>query len=99
MDKERYGAIDGLRAYAAIGVAIMHIKENGYLISGFISEEVIGEFGNFVFLFMVISAFGMCCGYYGRINSNGIKLSDYYGKRFKKVLPFFGLRFVIAVGI
>lgn len=38
---------------------------------------------------MTVSAFGMCCGYYEKIINNKISFSDIYGKRFKKILPFF----------
>ena len=40
---------------------------------------------------MVISAFGMCCGYYEKILKNEITLEKFYVKRFKKILPFFAL--------
>ena len=68
MEQKHYGAIDGLRAMAAIGIVMMHMAANNdYQISGFIYEKLIPSFTNFVFLFMVISGFGMCCGYYEKI--------------------------------
>ena len=57
--KDRYNAIDGLRTFAAIGVLAMHVNENSFCLSGFISERVIGVMGDFVFLFMIISGFSM----------------------------------------
>lgn len=68
---------------------------NDYEISGFVYDNLIGSFGNFVFLFMVISSFGMCCGYYDKIINNKISLTDFYKKRFLKTLPFFSLLVVI----
>lgn len=96
-----YGAINGLRAYAAIGVALMHIKANGnYAIPGFFSESFISSLGEFVYLFMIVSGFSMCCGYYDRILNNKITVGDFYGKRYKKIWPFFAvlclLDFVIS---
>lgn len=92
MKKEYYGSIDGLRTIACIGIVLMHISaNNSYSIPGFIYNSMIPSFTNFVFLFMTVSAFGMCCGYYERILNNKISFSDFYGKRFKKILPFFGL--------
>ena len=68
MEKKHYGAIDGLRAIAAIGIVMMHMGvNNNYEIGGYIYNKIIPSFTNFVFLFMVISAFGMCCGYYEKI--------------------------------
>lgn len=92
MKKKYYDAIDGLRAYAAFGVALMHIKANGnYQIAGFISESLIGSMGEFVFLFMIISGFSMCCGYYERFINNQITIGDFYSKRYKKIWPYFSV--------
>lgn len=46
---------------------------------------------------MTVSAFGMCCGYYHKMLNNQINLSDFYTKRFKKILPFFALLVLIDV--
>lgn len=92
MEKKHYGAIDGLRTIACVGIVMMHIAANNtYDISGFIYNTMISSFTNFVFLFMTVSAFGMCCGYYHRMLENKVNLTDFYGKRFKKILPFFGV--------
>lgn len=91
MEKRHYGAIDGLRMIAAFGIAMMHIQANSnYEISGYVYNTVIPSFTNFVFLFMTVSAFGMCCGYYDKILKGRVDFSEFYGKRFKKILPFFG---------
>lgn len=88
--KHRYGSIDGLRVIACIGIVIMHIRANtNYEIDGFLYNTVIPSFTNFVFLFMMVSAFGMCCGYYEKVIHNTISFSEFYSKRFKKILPFF----------
>ena len=100
MEKKRYGAIDGLRMIAAIGIALMHISANtNYQISGYVYNKIIPSFANFVFLFMTISAFGMCCGYYEKVLNNQLSLSKFYGKRFKKILPFFGILVLIDLAM
>lgn len=100
MKKEHYGAIDGLRTIACIGIVLMHMAaNNSYSISGFIYDSMIPSFTNFVFLFMTVSAFGMCCGYYERIINNKIAFSDFYGKRFKKILPFFGVLVLLDIAM
>lgn len=58
---------------------------------------MIPSFTNFVYLFMTVSAFGMCCGYYHKMLNNQINLSDFYTKRFKKILPFFAILVLIDV--
>lgn len=98
MEKRYYGAIDGLRMIAAFGIVMMHICLNSnYEISGYIYNIIIPSFTNFVFLFMVISAFGMCCGYYKKIMRNQISVSIFYGKRFKKIFPFFAILVLLDV--
>ena len=92
MKKEHYASIDGLRTIACIGIVMMHMAANNtYVINGFVYESIIPSFTNFVFLFMTVSAFGMCCGYYHKILNNQINITEFYTKRFKKILPFFGL--------
>ena len=91
MEKRHYGAIDGLRMIAAFGIAMMHIRaSSNYEITGYVYNTIIPSFTNFVFLFMTVSAFGMCCGYYDKMLQNQVRLTEFYGKRFKKILPFFG---------
>ena len=98
MEKIRYGAIDRLRMIAAFGIAMMHIRANcNYEITGFIYNTMIPSFTNFVFLFMTVSAFGMCCGYYDKILKGRVDFTDFYGKRFKKILPFFGVLVLIDI--
>jgi len=77
---------------------MMHLAANtGYSITGFFYNSMIPSFTNFVYLFMTVSAFGMCCGYYHKMLNNQINLSDFYTKRFKKILPFFALLVLIDV--
>ena len=79
--KERYEGGDGLKAYAIIGIALMHILTNGeYGIGGFVFEQLIPSFTNLVFLFMMVSGFGMCCGYYQKIKDQIISVGDFYTK-------------------
>lgn len=83
---------------ACIGIMMMHLQaNNNYEITGYFYNTVIPSFTNFVFLFMTVSAFGMCCGYYEKVMKQTISLSDFYAKRFKKILPFFGVLVLIDV--
>lgn len=96
----RYDALNGIRAFSAIGIVIMHVLANGkYALSGFVFTKLIPSFADLVFLFMIISAFSMCCGYYDKISENKISLDAFYRKRFHKILPFFGLLSLIDVVI
>ena len=89
---DRYEGIDGLKAYAIIGIVLMHVLSNGkYAINGFVFEQFIPSFTNLVFLFMMVSAFGMCCGYYQRVVDRKIRVEDFYKKRYVKIWPYFAL--------
>ena len=99
--KERYEGIDGLKAYAILGIALMHILSNGnYELGGFVFERLIPSFTNLVFLFMMVSGFGMCCGYYQKIVDRKISMEEFYSKRYIKIWPYFvllcALDFVIS---
>lgn len=91
-ENNRYASIDGLRTYAAIGIIAMHMRSpanNSFEISGKIFNLVIPFFTNFVFLFMIVSAFCMCCGYYEKFTSGNVSVSSFYERRFIKIFPFF----------
>ena len=46
---DRYEGIDGLKAYAIIGIALMHVLANGeYELGGFAFERLIPSFTNLV---------------------------------------------------
>ena len=94
MEKKHYYGIDWLRAMACIGIVMMHMiskANNNYFLYGFIAEKMIPSFTNFTFLFMTISAFGMCVGYYEKVRSGKVNWVDFYKKRYMKVLPFFAV--------
>ena len=97
--RENYNSLDGLRAYSAIGIAMMHFLAN--IKSGQLSwmpaNHVISFFTNFVYLFFIVSAFSMCCGYYERMKSGQVSMNDFYKKRYKRIWPYFALLCMIGL--
>lgn len=94
-DKARYDAID-----SAIGIVLMHVLANGsYGLSGFVFEQLLPSFTNLVFLFMAVSGFSMCCGYYHKIINNQVHVNEFYSKRYAKIWPFFALLNVLDLVI
>lgn len=58
--------------------------------------NVIPWFTNFTLLFMIISAFSMCCGYYERVKSGAITPAKFYAKRYHRTWPFFAMMVMIS---
>lgn len=88
---ERYEALDGLRAYAAIGIVLMHVLSNiGVKPSeNYLTGTLIPWFTDFTLMFMMVSGFSLCCGYYDRMKSGAITPNAFYKKRYIRILPFF----------
>lgn len=99
--KQRFDALDGLRVIACIGIVLMHVKSNIAVkpTSSFLVDNIISFTGDFVSMFMMVSAFGLCCGYFERFVVGTIKPNDFYSKRYKRVLPFFALLTMIDVAM
>lgn len=94
--KERYEGIDGLKAYAILGITLMHILANGdFGLNGFMFQKLIPSFTNLVFLFMTVSGFGMCCGYYQKFKDQKISVGEFYAKRYSKIWPYYALLCVL----
>lgn len=90
MNNQHISTLDGVRALAAIGIVLMHIRANtDYEIDGYFYNKIIPSFTDFVYIFMALSAFGLCCGYYEKVKTGSISLSKFYNKHFYKILPFF----------
>lgn len=81
-----------MRAYAAIAILAMHVLENSEYtgIASTVSTKV-DLLKWLIYLFMIISGFSLCCGYYERILEQSISIVEFYKKRYKKILPFFTL--------
>ena len=90
--RDRYENLDGFRAFAAIGIIITHVRDNGgFRFSGFVLTTLISSFSLLPLLFMLLSAFSMCCGYYERFRNGTISLEQFYSRRYSRIWPFFAL--------
>lgn len=97
---ERYYSLDGVRAFASIGIVLLHVLANGnYDLNSSLAEKTISSFSGLVFFFMMISSFSLCCGYYDKFMNNTISLSKFYTKRYTRIWPFFALLVLIDVVI
>jgi len=79
MEKKHYYGIDWLRVIACVGIVLMHMKaNNSYELSGFVAQRMIPSFTDFTFLFMTVSAFGMCVGYFEKVKAGKVNWVDFY---------------------
>lgn len=93
---EYYNSLDGLRTLSCFSIIAMHIALNtNYQISGFLWDRFIPSLTWLVYLFLIISGFGMCAGYLDRFHNGTIDLETFYKRRYTKILPF--LFFLIAL--
>lgn len=83
---KKYDSLDGIRAYAAILILAMHVFENSKYneISNVVSIRI-DLLKWLVYLFMILSGFSLCCGYYEKFKNQEISIEGFY----KKILPFF----------
>ena len=86
---ERYENLDGLRAISCICIIAMHIVANADYAVHPILQTIMVSWTHFVLLFIMISGYGMCCGYYEKFKNKQIDLNQFFGKRYKKIGPFF----------
>jgi peptidoglycan/LPS O-acetylase OafA/YrhL len=76
----------------------MHIRANtNYQLQGNYLYSFIPSLTWLVYLFIMISGFGMCAGYLEKFQNGIVDLETFYKKRYGKILPFFGFLLVIAL--
>ena len=93
---DRYSSLDGLKAIAATCIVMTHVLSNlGVTLSFPALNPFINSFSFFTLLFMMVSAFGMCCGYYEKFKQGQVSLNKFYKKRYTRILPFFALMVAI----
>jgi len=94
--QEQYSSINGLRAFSAVGILFMHVRlENDFKIEGFLFNKIIPSFTHLTLLFMMISGFCMCCGYYEKIKENRISVTEFYSRRYQRIWPYFAILVVL----
>lgn len=62
---------------------------------GLLTEKIIPSFDYLVYLFMIISGFGMCNGYYQKLKDGNYDLNKFYSRRYKKTVPFFSILIIM----
>ena len=89
---KKYDNINGLRTFACLAIIAWHVMANSaFQLNAFMSGRIIPSWNYLVYLFMIISGFGMCNSYYDRVKSGSYDLNAFYLKRYQKNLPFFAL--------
>ncbi len=88
----KYKGIDGLKAITILIIVLIHVTFNGnYNIDSHYYNSFIYHIRICVEIFFILSAFGMCCGYYEKFKNKEIDLNYFYKKRIIKIWPYFAL--------
>ena len=69
----------------------MHVLSNIVVkpSENYLTGTLIPWFTDFTLMFMMVSGFSLCCGYYGRMKAGSITPNAFYKKRYMRILPFF----------
>ena len=92
MEKQRFGALDGLRAVFGIGIVLYHIKEQfNFAFSSLFMPvyEYGGYFGNYIFF--MISGLLISLRYKELLVSGKCRFGTFLGKRICRVYPVYFL--------
>ena len=93
---KKYRNIDALRSFGCLAIIAWHVKANtNFNGGGGLTERIIPSFDYLVYLFMIISGFGMCNGYYQKLKDGNYDLNKFYSRRYKKTVPFFSILIIV----
>ena len=93
---KKYRNIDALRSFGCLAIIAWHVKANtNFNGGGLLTEKIIPSFDYLVYLFMIISGFGMCNGYYQKLKDGNYDLNKFYSRRYKKTVPFFSILIIM----
>lgn len=93
---KKYRNIDALRSFGCLAIIAWHVKANtNFNGGGVLTERIIPSFDYLVYLFMIISGFGMCNGYYKKLKDENYDLNKFYSRRYKKTVPFFSILIIM----
>lgn len=93
---KKYRNIDALRSFGCLAIITWHVKANtNFNGGGVLTERIIPSFDYLVYLFMIISGFGMCNGYYQKLKDGNYDLNKFYSRRYKKTVPFFSILIIV----
>ena len=95
--ERRYENLDGVRTICCLAIIAMHIDANTSYeaLGGYVGEVIILSWTQLVYLFLLISGFGMCCGYYEKFRTGKIDLVKFYIRRYLKIVAFFTILILI----
>lgn len=76
----------------------MHVQANLSVkpSANYLTSNIIANMACLTLLFMMVSAFSMCCGYYDRVRTGAITPQTFYSKRYHRAWPFFAIMVMIA---
>jgi len=97
--RNTYSGFNYLRVFACLSIVLMHVQSNLELSlpHNILFDNIIPFSANFVLLFMMVSSFCMCCGYYYQFKDGNINITAFYRKRFLRLFPFFAALVILDI--
>ena len=96
--QHRMVGIDLLKAFSCLAILSWHVFANGdFAINRIAAEQVIPSWNHLVYLFMLLSGFGISNGYHKRFLKKEIQLEVFYKRRYQKIFPFFAVLVILNV--
>lgn len=90
--------IDLLKAFSCLAILSWHVFANGrFNFSGIAAEKVIPSWDHLVFLFMILSGFGISNGYHERFLQKEISMDYFYTRRYQRILPYFSILIILNI--
>lgn len=90
-----YSNLNGLRSIAMVCILIMHVCAMSDSVGGMPGSFHVEQWGDFVFLLMLLSSFSMCCGYKDKLLNGDINIIHFYKRRVMRIFPFLVLWYVL----
>ena len=90
--------IDLLKAFSCLAILAWHVFANGgFNFSGIAAAKVIPSWDHLVYLFMILSGFGISNGYHKRFMQKEISLDYFYIRRYQRILPYFSILILLNI--
>lgn len=94
--RQKIAGMEAARFYAASSIMLFHLTVMSDLPTNILSIYILNYAAMGVPLFFIISAMGMCIGYFGKLETEG-SIKDFYMRRFLRIATFFYVMMLLYI--